>query len=78
MPIFGYIMAKMKINRPFDFLEQAKGKSIIIRSADGKELTGRLRSFDQNLTLVLENVLIDNKKFPVLILRRFSGIISLK
>jgi small nuclear ribonucleoprotein (snRNP)-like protein len=71
-------MAKMKINRPFDFLEQAKGKFVTLRLADGKEIVGKLRSFDQNLTLVLEDALIDKKRFPIFILRRFSGIISLK
>jgi len=71
-------VAKMKINRPFDFLEQVKGKFVTIRLVNGKKFVGKLRSFDQNLTLVLEDALIDNKKFPILILRRFSGMISLK
>lgn len=68
----------MKINRPFDFLEQAKDKYVLIRLANGKEISGILKSFDLNLNLVIEEAIIDNQKLPILILRRFNGIISLK
>lgn len=40
--------------RPFDTLNDAKGKGIIVELKSGKQLTGRLRSFDQHVNMVLE------------------------
>lgn len=41
--------------RPFDTLNEAKGKGIILELKNGKQLVGKLRSFDQHVNLVLEN-----------------------
>lgn len=41
--------------RPFDTLNDAKGKGIIVELKSGKQLTGKLRSFDQHVNMVLEN-----------------------
>lgn len=41
--------------RPFDTLNDAKGKGIIIDLKGGKQLVGKLRSFDQHVNMVIEN-----------------------
>ena len=41
--------------RPFDTLNDSKGKGIIIDLKNGKQLTGKLKSFDQHVNMVLEN-----------------------
>ena len=41
--------------RPFDTLNDAKGKGIIIELKNGKQLTGKLKSFDQHVNMVIEN-----------------------
>ena len=41
--------------RPFDTLNDAKGKGIIIELKNGKQLIGKLKSFDQHVNMVIEN-----------------------
>lgn len=41
--------------RPFDTLNDAKGKGVILDLKGGKQLIGKLRSFDQHVNTVLEN-----------------------
>ncbi len=41
--------------RPFDTLNDAKGKGIIIDLKGGKQLVGKLRSFDQHVNMVIDN-----------------------
>ncbi len=41
--------------RPFDTLNEAKGKGVIIDLKSGKQLIGKLRSFDQHVNMVLES-----------------------
>ncbi len=41
--------------RPFDTLNDAKGKGVILDLKGGKQLTGKLKSFDQHVNMVLEN-----------------------
>ena len=41
--------------RPFDTLNEAKGKGIIIDLKSGKQLTGKLKSFDQHVNMVIES-----------------------
>jgi small nuclear ribonucleoprotein len=41
--------------RPFDTLNDAKGKGIILELKNGKQLTGSLRSFDQHVNMVLDH-----------------------
>lgn len=41
--------------RPFDTLNDSKGKGIIVELKSGKQLTGKLNSFDQHVNMVLEN-----------------------
>lgn len=66
-----------KIQRPFDFLENAKGKRILIETA-GCKFVGTLRLFDIHLNVVLENVLVNNKvKLPVVFLKSIQGFITL-
>ena len=41
--------------RPFDTLNGAKGKGIIIELKSGKQLSGTLVSFDQHVNTVISN-----------------------
>ncbi len=41
--------------RPFDTLNQSKGKGIIVDLKGGKQLIGSLISFDQHVNMVLGN-----------------------
>lgn len=41
--------------RPFDTLNDAKGKGVIVDLKGGKQLIGKLRSFDQHVNMVLDN-----------------------
>ena len=41
--------------RPFDTLNESKGKGIIVELKSGKQLIGKLKSFDQHVNMVLEN-----------------------
>ena len=73
-------MVKMnkKITRPFDFLQEAKNKRVLIELEDGLRLSGILKSFDSSLNLVLEDVLIDNTvRLPFVFLRSVHGSISI-
>ena len=68
----------MKINRPFDLLEQAKDRNVQIELEDGEKISGVLRCFDSHLNLVIENAKIGNKQYPLLLLRAFKGSLSIK
>ncbi|MBS3175435.1 small nuclear ribonucleoprotein [Candidatus Woesearchaeota archaeon] len=39
--------------RPFDTLNDSKGKGIIVELKSGKQLIGKLKSFDQHVNMVL-------------------------
>jgi len=41
--------------RPFDSLNEAKGKGVILELKSGKQLTGKLKSFDQHVNMVLDS-----------------------
>ncbi len=41
--------------RPFDTLNDAKGKGVILDLKGGKQLTGKLKSFDQHVNMVLDS-----------------------
>ena len=41
--------------RPFDTLNDSKGKGVIVELKSGKQLIGKLKSFDQHVNTVLEN-----------------------
>jgi len=41
--------------RPFDTLNDSKGKGVIVELKGGKQLIGRLKSFDQHVNTVLEH-----------------------
>lgn len=41
--------------RPFDTLNDAKGKGVIVDLKSGKQLVGKLKSFDQHVNTVLEH-----------------------
>lgn len=39
--------------RPFDTLNDAKGKGVIVELKSGKQLIGKLKSFDQHVNTVI-------------------------
>jgi len=41
--------------RPFDSLNEAKGKGIILELKNGKQLVGKLKSFDQHVNMVVDD-----------------------
>ncbi len=41
--------------RPFDTLNDAKGKGVIVELKSGKQLTGKLKSFDQHVNMVISD-----------------------
>jgi len=45
----------MKVERPLDFLNESKGKEILVELKD-RELTGTLLAFDIHINLVLDNM----------------------
>jgi small nuclear ribonucleoprotein len=45
----------MGINRPFDLLNSAMQKSVLVRLKGSRDLRGKLAAFDQHMNLVLED-----------------------
>ena len=43
------------IERPFDLLNQSKGKEVLIKLKGDKQLVGTLLAFDPHINVVLEN-----------------------
>lgn len=43
------------LERPFDLLNQSKGKEVIIQLKGDKQLVGTLVAFDTHINVVLEN-----------------------
>ena len=41
--------------RPFDTLNESKGKGVIVELKGGKQIVGKLKSFDQHVNMVLDN-----------------------
>lgn len=41
--------------RPLDTLNEARGKNVLVELKNGKQLIGKLRSFDIHVNTVLEN-----------------------
>lgn len=46
----------MPIEKPFDALNQAKGKRVFVELKNGKKFSGRLMAFDIHINVVLEDV----------------------
>ncbi len=46
----------METERPLDALNQARGKRVMVELKNGKQLLGKLRSFDIHINTVLEDV----------------------
>lgn len=44
------------IERPLDFLDQCKGKDVIVTLESGKEISGTLIAFDIHINLVLNSL----------------------
>lgn len=41
--------------KPFDTLNKAKGKRVVVELKNGKQYIGKLKAFDQHINLVLED-----------------------
>lgn len=41
--------------RPFDTLNEAKNKGIILELKNGKQLIGKLKAFDQHVNIVIDD-----------------------
>lgn len=44
----------MKVERPLDALNQARGRSVYVRLKNGMEIRGKLLAFDIHINLVLD------------------------
>ncbi len=65
------------MKRPFDNLQEAKNKRVLIELSNGKRFVGILKAFDMSLNIVLEDVeLEDGRKLPFIFLRAVYGIIT--
>ena len=45
----------MELQRPFDLLDLAKGKRVIVELKSGKQIVGTLVAFDMHINTVLED-----------------------
>ena len=45
----------MANERPFDFLNDAMNKPVLVRLKDNKEFRGKLKAFDVHMNVVLED-----------------------
>ncbi len=45
----------MEIERPLDALNSARNKKVIVELKNGKQLTGKLKSFDIHINIVLDD-----------------------
>ena len=66
----------MEIRRPFDTLQKAKNKRVLIELIDGRRFVGTLESFDLYLNIVLKDVeLEDGRELAFVFLRSVHGVI---
>jgi len=42
-------------SRPFDFLDKAIGKQILVHLKEGKDVRGKLEAFDQHMNLAISD-----------------------
>ena len=45
----------MELQRPFDLLDEAKGKGVMVELKSGKQIVGTLVAFDMHINMVLED-----------------------
>ena len=46
----------MEVERPLDALNAARNKKVIVELKNGKQIVGKLKSFDIHINVVLEDV----------------------
>lgn len=44
-----------EVSRPLDTLNESRGKNVIVELKNGKQITGKLKSFDIHVNTVLED-----------------------
>ena len=70
-------MSNKNPTRPFDFLQKAIGKRVVVE-IEGAKIVGILISFDASLNLVLQEATINERiKLPFVFLRSIKGLIVL-
>ena len=68
----------MEIRRPFDTLQKAKNKRVLIELSDRRKFVGTLESFDLYLNVVLKDVeLEDGRELGFIFLRSVHGVVIL-
>ncbi len=45
----------MELQRPFDLLDESKGKRVMVELKSGKQIVGTLVAFDMHINVVLED-----------------------
>jgi len=66
----------LEVERPFDLLQKAKNRRVLIELLDGRKFSGIFKSFDSYLNIVLEDVELDNGiKLSFVFLKSIHGII---
>jgi len=60
------------IKKPLDVLEQVRGKKILIKLKDNREVIGKLRAFDLHLNIWVSDTEIDGKKVPDMFIKGYS------
>lgn len=45
----------MEQTKPFDILNDAKGKKVVVELKNGKQYSGELKAFDPHINIVIQN-----------------------
>ncbi len=57
------------VKRPFDLLNAAVGKRVVVGLKGGKEIEGKMLAFDVHMNVVLENAKMEDKTFSKIFVR---------
>ena len=60
------------IEKPLDVLEQFRGKEILIKLRDNREVVGNLKAFDLHLNIWVSDAGVDGKKVPDMLIKGYS------
>jgi len=57
------------VKRPFDLLNAAVGRQVVVGLKGGKEIEGKMLAFDVHMNVVLENATMEGKSFKQIFIR---------